>query len=211
MQVLDLTNKKFGMLTALSIDSKNYAGQTMWLCICECGKKVVLRAWVLKTGNTKSCGCGFKKRNLTHGLSRHPIYQVWALMKSRCSCRSTPNFKNYGGRGISVCQSWSKDFKCFYKWALSNGYKNGLQLDRRNNNGNYTPKNCRFVTTAVNSTNKRNTLWLTINNDKRSVSEWAKVLNIQAWDLRYRYNKSNKKHFNSITDAKCEYKILDPN
>lgn len=90
-----------------------------------------------------------------HGLSKHPLYTVWNNMKTRCYKEYHKEYKYWGGRGINICDEWKENFYCFYKWAMTNGYKQGLQVDRINNDGNYSPENCRFVSGRINSLNKR--------------------------------------------------------
>lgn len=119
---------------------------------CPCGKvfKVALNA--LKTGNTKSCGCGINRQE---PLYMQPEYRKLCEMKKRCH---TPNFKYYylyGGRGIKVCNEWLNDSWSFVKWARKNGFKKGLYIDRIDPNGDYTPENCRFVTPLESAKNKR--------------------------------------------------------
>jgi len=91
---------------------------------------------------------------VTHGLTHHPLYRVWTFMRHRCSAKSCEYYRNYGGRGISVCDEW-QEFKPFYDWAIGNGWKKGLILDREDNNGNYTPENCRFVDAKTSIANQR--------------------------------------------------------
>lgn len=123
---------------------------------CYCGNKFESRICSVKNNNTKSCGCLIKKGgNKTHGLSAHCLCPIWREMVSRCHNRKNKDYKNYGDRGVSVCEEWRDNFESFYNWALKNGYKGGLTIDRRNNNGNYEPANCRFITKAENSRNKR--------------------------------------------------------
>jgi len=93
----------------------------------------------------------------THQLSGHRLYHVWQGAKNRCYNPNEPRFADYGGRGIVVCASWRDDFPKFLRWALRHGWEPELQMDRRNNDGNYSPRNCRFVTVRVNSQNKRTT------------------------------------------------------
>lgn len=159
---------KYNSWTVLEEDKNPDYPRRKPLCKCKCGK--VKRVWqtALNSGKSKSCGCLFKKemakrikeRSTTHGLSRgtkdgHPLYVVWVGIKQRCLNKKTPNYKNYGGRGIFVCEQWKKDFFSFYKWSINNGYKKGLQIDRIDNDGGYEPSNCRFVTPAENLRNTR--------------------------------------------------------
>ena len=127
---------------------------------CYCGNEFEAIISHIKNSNTTSCGCYFTKklmeRNKTHGLTKHSLYNVWARAKSRCYDMGGKDYKNYGGRGIVMCDEWLNDFKPFYDWAMVNGYAVGLQIDRENNDGDYEPSNCRFVTQATNCQNKRN-------------------------------------------------------
>lgn len=93
---------------------------------------------------------------VTHGLNSHPLYKKWQSMKARCYRQSSLNYSCYGGRGIQVCAEWHSDFPAFYAWAMASGWAFGLQIDRIDVNGHYTPENCRWVTAMVNSQNRRN-------------------------------------------------------
>lgn len=129
---------------------------------CECGSISVTRAEYLKSGKTTSCGCVKRSQcpgTVTHGLRDHPLVQVWRAMRLRCTSSKCKSFKNYGGRGISVCADWSSDPLAFHEWALTAGWQPGLELDRIDNDGNYEPSNCRFVTKRENNCNKRSGNW----------------------------------------------------
>lgn len=102
-------------------------------------------------GNIKT---GENNPNYRHGLQSHPLYAIHSQMKGRCTNELHPRYHDYGGRGISVCKEWAGSFIVFYNWAISNGWAEGLQLDRIDNNGSYTPINCRFVSKEVNARNK---------------------------------------------------------
>lgn len=130
---------------------------------CICGVEKKIRLTHFKDGLTRSCGClaseSVKTRSVTHGMTKkHPLYSVWCNIKNRCRNENVFAYKDYGGRGITICDEWSKDFKCFYDWCISNGWEKGLKIDRINNDGNYEPQNCRFVNTFENARNRRNTL-----------------------------------------------------
>ena len=140
--------------TETSKEKKHYA---IYECPF-CGKHKRARIMYVNSGRIKSCGCQKMKWSMDkrrkHGLSKHPLYSVYGLMIDRCYNDSNKRYHRYGGRGISVDNAWRYNFVLFYNWALSNGYKKGLQIDRINNNGNYEPNNCRFVTGNVNQSNR---------------------------------------------------------
>ncbi len=119
------------------------------------------------------------KMKQKHGLTRkHPLYRVWCGMKERCYRINHKAFNRYGGRGITVCYKWRNDYLCFFKWATENGYIEGLELDRKNNNGNYTPKNCRFITTQAQQKNKSTNIVITYNGKTMIATDWAKEMGI---------------------------------
>ena len=133
-------------------------------CKCICGETVQYNCNSLIYGRAKSCGCKrkgsrLKRKTIRSGLSKNPIYNAFKLMHYRCYDRSDDAYKNYGGRGIRIAKCWHGDsgFRNFVSWAESNGYRQGLDIDRIDNNKNYSPKNCRFVTPKVNNANRRNT------------------------------------------------------
>jgi hypothetical protein len=126
---------------------------------CDCGNVKGFRWGSLNNGHTRSCGCLQKEiasRSLkTHGLSNHPLYRIWDAMHQRCSNPNRSFYKDYGGRGIKVCDAWDNDFEVFYKWAISNGWESRLLLDRIDVNDGYYAENCRFVDDTLNAINKR--------------------------------------------------------
>lgn len=148
---------------------------------CFCGKEFKAMTNEIKYNKTKSCGC----LKTIHGLHNHKLYQHWYDMKYRCCNSKSDSFKNYGERGISVCDKWLNDFMSFYNWAIHNGYKEGLTLDRKNSNGNYEPDNCRWTTKFVQAQNKRR---LQKNNTSgyRGVSYRTEN---QMWSVRIHINK----------------------
>lgn len=155
--VQDYIGKKIGRLTVLGRIPNTTP--IMWLCSCDCGSKHPTKASHLLSGVARSCGCYHKDKMkevlTTHGLCSHPLYKTWGGMKSRCLSKGDPSYKNYGGRGITVCEEWVDSAEAFIEWCLENGWEEGLQIDREDNEGNYGPSNCRFVKPVINLLNAR--------------------------------------------------------
>lgn len=169
-KLIDLTGQKFGRLTVIERDGKTVRGEhARWLCQCECGKTTITLGRNLREGKTKSCGCiqaehasRMGKTRKKHGQSRTRLHKVWCGMINRCYTPSAPYYKYYGGRGITVCEEWRKDFENFRNWALKSGYDpdaphGKCTIDRIDVNGNYCPENCRWVDMKVQVANRRET------------------------------------------------------
>lgn len=159
--VVNMTGQIFGRLTVLQRAENDKQGNAQWLCQCSCGNKKVVRGRALRTRKTLSCGCLLSessKERMTklltkHGMASTKLYRVYSSMRERCEKPSCTEFHRYGGRGIAVCDEWRNDRNSFFEWALNNGYKEGLQIDRENNDGNYEPSNCRWVLPIDNGRN----------------------------------------------------------
>lgn len=183
---------KYGMLTAIKdAKKKDSKGESMWLFRCDCGKEKEIRASRVVSGGAKSCGC--KSSRLTnswekHGLYKTDLYKRWKAMNSRCAAYDDVHQKRYLERNIKVCNEW-REFLPFYEWAISNGYRKDLTLDRIDNNGDYDPSNCRWATIKQQANNKENTIRITWNGEERPLSEWAELLNIKRATLYRRYRK----------------------
>lgn len=155
MSVLeDLTGQIFGEWTVMYRAENTKRGSTMWHCKCSCGKEKDVYGGSLRCGRSRSCGHFRIKGNPKHGKRYTKLYMVWDSMRSRCNTPTNKSYHYYGGRGISVCKEWD-DFKNFETWALKNGYKEGLSIDRINNDGNYEPPNCRWTTAHEQRINQR--------------------------------------------------------
>lgn len=161
MKRIDIQNQRFGRLTVLS-----YEGDCKWKCLCDCGRIICTTGTNLRKGTTSSCGCFkielLRKRSTTHGRSKTRLYAVWNMMKDRCLNPSSKAYKYYGGRGIAICEDWLT-FENFLEWANASGYDETAQtrectIDRVNNDGDYSPENCRWVSMAEQSKNMRHSI-----------------------------------------------------
>lgn len=191
---IDITGQVFGRLTVLGYSHKDHHRNSYWKCRCACGKELVVLKSNLTCGKTLSCGCYNREQNsLNHqlgkDLDRTCLYNKWINMKRRCYNPTTDGYKDYGGRGITVCDDWINDFDNFFQWSMKNGYKKGLTIDRIDVNGNYCPKNCRFVTQKQQANNKTNNRYITCDNKTLTLSQWANILKVDSCYIRYRLNK----------------------
>lgn len=174
----------FGRLTVISepiyIKNKTNSNKTRFFeCLCLCDNTKTVRYGDLNSGDIKSCGCLHKeavsKQFTTHGLSKHPLYKIHKGMHDRCYLLSCKSYKDYGGRGIKICSEWraKEGFIEFFKWAVKNGYRKGLEIDRKNNDKGYKPSNCRFVKKKLNLNNKSNNKIITHENKDYTFTEFV--------------------------------------
>jgi hypothetical protein len=151
---LDLKGVTFGRLVVTGEDTvRSRDGKVKWFCRCNCGALKSILGRALLSGNTKSCGCLWREIKSSHILCKHPIYSVYSNMKMRCYNTKAAGYKNYGGRGITVCDRWLESTQNFIE-DMESGYSEGLQLDRVDNNKGYCKENCRWVTKTQNSYNR---------------------------------------------------------
>lgn len=165
-RLINLVGKKFGRLTVLERVEKGSI-HSYWKCRCDCGNVIDVRGSCLREKQTKSCGCFRReassdraKRRQSHGLSKSKIWNVWQAIKMRCFNKNHFSYKNYGGRGITICEEWCNDIQSFFDYVskLEHFGEDGYSLDRINNDGNYEPGNVRWATAKEQAINRRTTL-----------------------------------------------------
>lgn len=170
--------EKYGRLTVLKRFRRADYDGSWCLCLCDCGKQKEARERDLKLGKTQSCGCLFKERITTHGRSRSKCYEAWRGMRERCQNQKNKRYPDYGGRGITVCNRWSGS-DGFAAFLADLGEPSpGFSLDRIDNDGNYEPDNCRWVSREVQQRNRRNNRLLTYQGRTQSLAAWVEELNV---------------------------------
>lgn len=187
----NLLNRRFGSLLVIAkgddIINKNGSHSSAWVCRCECGNVKTVVATTLLSGATKSCGCLAIKTRTSHGGSKTRPYNIWTNIKQRCNNSNNSGYKNYGGRGIKVCDAWQDDYAEFERWAYQNGYNDTLTIDRINNDGDYTPRNCRWVDKHTQDNNKRTNVMLEYDGERHTLMEWSKIRGVSYHLLQGRH------------------------
>jgi hypothetical protein len=195
---IDLTGQRFGRLVvierAVNILSVSRS-KTAWHCKCECGGKIITISESLKNGSTQSCGCLHIEHTISlkksHGLCKngnggqHRLYNIWISMRQRCFNKNSGDYKNYGGRGITICKAWD-EYENFYTWAMANGYQDGLTIERKHNNGNYEPDNCTWIPKADQINNTRRSRLISFRGETKTMKQWSDELPISYTKLKSR-------------------------
>ncbi len=187
------TGDRFGRWTVVE-ESQKRKDKRYIVCKCECGNESTIMLGSLRVGDSQSCGCLQKelavqlgRKSLKHGKSGTRLYHIWADMKGRCGNPNSNNYANYGLRGINLCKQWVS-FACFMRWAMKNGYTNSLTIERIDNDGNYTPKNCTWITKGKQIRNQRRSHRITYKGRTQIVIDWCKELGIGKETLLSRLN-----------------------
>lgn len=177
-----LPGQKFSRWTSLEWVGRDKYGKHLWHCSCECGGEKVVPERYLLDGQSKSCGCVFteymqarNRQSATHRLSRTPLYKIWTGLKDRCHNPKSHTWKDYGGRGITVCERWDNSFEAFME-DMGQRPSPKHSIDRIDPNGNYEPSNCRWATSAEQARNRRNSTLVEVDGVKRTLGEVSVML-----------------------------------
>ncbi len=186
---IDILGKKYNKLLVIERTSLTRNRAILWRCICDCGNEKLCRSADLRIGSVKSCGCvGTNYAKGDKNIRR--INKIWNGMLRRCYNPSTISFHLWGGSGVRVCDEWKTDFMEFAKWSLANGYAPKLTIDRYpNQNGDYSPENCRWATMKEQGNNRRGNIVIEYQGQKKTISEWAELKGIPYFRLAQRIMK----------------------
>lgn len=191
-----MVGRVFNKWTVIEKGQNDKSRSITWLCKCECGSIKLLRQSRLLSGAMACQSCS----NIKHNLSDHKLYHTWLHMRKRCNSITNKDYSNYGGRGIIICTRWD-DFALFIE-DMGDSYVEGLTLDRKDNNGNYEPDNCRWATRLEQNNNQRTTLQLEYNGNIYSESQLAKLIGVSRTTLR-RKRLAGKSINQIINEIKC--------
>lgn len=192
---IDLLGQKFGRLTVVERMPNNKRKQAVWKCCCDCGNEIIVEAGHLRSGHTQSCGCYGRDRasehNTIHGMKGTKLFSVYHSMKGRCYNLTDKKYYRYGARGIVICDEWLNNPSSFFDWAIKNGYRNGLSIDRIDNDGNYCPENCRWVEDKIQANNKSTNIIVEHNGVSKTISEWANFLELNYSTVKARISRGS--------------------
>lgn len=168
--------KKVGKITIVEylgkIKKEKGDNHRFWLGKCECGKNIYLRQTDILKETRKSCPkCN--RSSYKHGMTNTRLFHIWQNMRGRCYCKTNYDYKDYGNRGIKICDEWEYEFLNFYNWAINNGYSDELTLDRIDNEKDYCPENCRWSTAKFQSNHKTNNVYYTFKRKTQTSKQWC--------------------------------------
>lgn len=195
----NMKGKKYGKLTVVGpeeVERRESTGKLIryvW-CKCDCGNMYRAIISALPNGRASSCGCEMEKArhsigqrrqrgeftssgNTKHGLSHTRLHRIWSNMKTRCYNRKSDNYRWYGAKNIEVCDEWLNSFEAFYNWAMANGYRDDLEIDRIDNTKDYKPSNCKWVTRIEQNNNTSQNRYLIHNGERYSITQFANMIN----------------------------------
>ena len=184
---MNILGKTFNRLTIVNKVYKS--GRYLWECKCTCGNVCYNRTHDIINNKVKSCGCYIQEKSTTHGMSKHPLYDIWIHMVERCANKKSKDYKLYGKRGITVSKNWM-DINKFIK-DMHPKPKGKYSIDRRNNNGPYSKDNCYWATDSEQANNKRTSRLIVFNNKRQTLKQWSQELGIKYLTLKNRLDISN--------------------
>lgn len=192
---INLIGKKFGRWTVIR-KATPVKYKEKYFCRCECGNEKEVYAYDLINGRSTSCGCYHKEilsqQSTTHGKTNDRVYNIYHNIVQRCENENNTRYKNYGGRGIKICDEWKNSFENFYNWAMANGYRDDLTIDRIDVNANYSPDNCRWVDMSVQYMNKQNTIYYTVYGVTKPLKEWSQLAESNYEKIYARYRRKTE-------------------
>lgn len=198
----DLTGCRFGKLVVLEV-AFHQNGYVYWKCQCDCGNTACVRAANLKSGAVKSCGCLLHKPayNRRHNMARTSLYNKWNGIKNRCCNPNSAAYKNYGGRGIKMCDEWRNAPDRFFDWSKQSGYNDNLSIERIDVNGDYTPENCTWIPKPDQAKNRRSNYSITYNGKTQNLQQWCDELGLDYKLIHNRLSKLKWSFERAITES----------
>ena len=184
--IKNLLGQRFGRLTVIALEDNVKSGSARWRCRCDCGNEISVRSNNLTGCGVRSCGCLAKHNALKHGDSKTRLYNIWYGIIRRTEDSSRKEYKDYGGRGIKMCSEWRQSYEVFREWALANGYTDEHSIDRVENDGDYTPDNCRWAERIEQANNRTDTHYLTKDGITKPATVWAKELGVPYMRIKKR-------------------------
>ena len=211
----DLSGMRFGYLTVLKRVGSNKHKNALWECVCDCGNHKVYPSGKLTSGRATNCGCKtseIKSKNASkHGITAGGAPRtlvIWNGMKARCLNPKATSYKNYGARGIRICDEWMI-FENFHNWAIENGYDDLKEIDRIDNDGNYCPENCRWVSKSENRCRQRQSRYVNVDGLELNLAQWSRRLNVSRYVIRKYMNMGDEKFIQYVHERMCELKQKD--
>lgn len=191
---MEIVGQRFNRLLCIEMIGLDKHGHSLARFKCDCGNETILNASGVKGGRIKSCGCLVHEPHgnypqTQHGLCNSTLYRRWSGARNRCNNPTNKAYPNYGGRGIKMCEEWDSNFLAFYDWALSNGYSKDLSLDRIDNDGPYSPENCRWADVKTQGNNRRTNVYISFDGKTQTLHEWADEYDLDYQTLHRRISK----------------------